>query len=205
MLGRLASEPAAAAFQPISLKGKGKKVAKFTIPEGTAAIADVTHKGDENFIVHSIDASGETIDGLVNVIGNYSGTVLFDTNTDDHSVAFAIDADGAWTITIKPVISAKRWDPMTPLAGTGDNVYLIVPPSSGLVTITLTYKGDDSFIVHSDTEDAFEGIANEIGNFSGEVLLANEIGDFSGEVLLPDGSILLEVDADRGTWTLKPG
>ena len=74
------------------------------------------------------------------------------------------------------------------------------------MTITLTYKGDDNFIVHSYTEDDFEGLANEIGNFSGEVLLlSNEIGDFSGEVLLPDGSILLEVDADKGTWTLKPG
>ena len=111
------SEPTATTFQPISLKGKGKNVAKFTIPEGAAAIADITHKGEKNFIVHSIDASGETIDGLVNVIGNYGGTVLFDTNTDDHSVAFAIDADGAWTITIKPVISAKCLDPMTPLAG----------------------------------------------------------------------------------------
>ena len=105
------SEDTAAAFKPITLTGKGKKVAKFTIPECTAAIADITHKGKSNFIVHSIDASGKQIDGLVNVIGNYSGTVLFDTGANDHSVAFSINADGTWTITIKPLITSKRWDP----------------------------------------------------------------------------------------------
>ena len=52
------------------------------------------------------------------------------------------------------------------MAGTGDNVYLIVPPSSGLVTLTLTYKGDDNFIVHSSAASSSEGLANEIGNFS---------------------------------------
>ena len=42
------------------------------------------------------------LDNIVNVIGNYSGTVLFDLGRDDHSAAFEIDADGQWTITIKP-------------------------------------------------------------------------------------------------------
>jgi hypothetical protein len=186
------AEPETGAFEPISLKGKGKKVAKFTIPEGAAAIADFTHKGRANFIVHSIDANGDTIDGLVNTIGNYKGTVLFDVGGDEHSVAFAIDADGTWTATIKPITAAKVWDPKTTLAGTGDNVYQIAPPSSGLVTLTLTYSGNENFIVHSYTLDGIEG-------------LANEIGKFKGEVVLPDGSILFEVDADTGKWTATPG
>ncbi len=122
------SAPPAATFKDIPLTGKGKKIAKFNIPEGTAAIALITHKGKSNFIVHSVDASGETVSGLVNVIGNYSGTVLFDAGADEHSVAFEIDADGAWTITVKPVTSAKTWNPTTILKGTGDSVYRLVPP-----------------------------------------------------------------------------
>jgi TM2 domain-containing membrane protein YozV len=190
--GPASSEPGAADFEPIALKGTGKKVVKFTIPEETAAIADITHKGEENFIVHTVDATGETLAGLVNEIGNYRGTVLFDTGAGEHSVAFEIDADGAWTITVKPVTAAKVWDPSTTLNSTGDGVYLVSPPSSGLVTLNLKYKGEGNFIVHAYSSDGTDG-------------LANEIGDFSGQVLLPDGTLVLEVLASGGTWSATPG
>src|SRR6476469_11135271 len=97
------AEPETAAFKPISLKGKGKKVAKFTIPEGVGAIADFTHKGRSNFIVDTVDANGDTLDNLVNAIGNYKGTVLFDVGADEHEVAFAIEADGDRTATPTPI------------------------------------------------------------------------------------------------------
>jgi hypothetical protein len=185
-------EPATAAFKDIALKGKGHKVAKFTIPEDAAAIAVLTHKGKSNFIVHSVGADGEMLDGLVNEIGNYSGTVLFDTEADEHAVAFEIDADGAWTITVKPVTSATVWDPTSTLKGKGDAVYEVSPASSGLVTLDLTFKGEANFIIHAYTLDGSEG-------------LANEIGPFSGQVLLPDGTFLLEVVANGGTWSATPG
>jgi hypothetical protein len=185
-------EPATAAFKEIALKGKGNKVAKFTIPEDASAIAFMTHKGKSNFIVHSIGADGEMLDGLVNEIGNYSGNVLFDTDADEHTVAFEIDADGAWTITVKPVSAATAWDPRSTLKGKGDGVYNVSPASSGLVTLDLTFKGESNFIVHAYTLDGYEG-------------LANEIGPFSGQVLLPDGTFLLEVVANGGTWTAMPG
>jgi hypothetical protein len=182
----------ATTFKDITLKGKGTKVVKFDIPEEAAAIAVISHKGRSNFIVHSIDASGQLVDGLVNEIGNYRGTVPFDTDAGEHSVAFEIDADGAWTITVKPLSRAPVWDPATELKGTGDSVYLVSPPSSGLVILNMTFKGDGNFIVHAYTADGLEG-------------LANEIDDFSGQVLLPDGTLLLEVVAHGGTWTMKPG
>ncbi len=128
----------------------------------------------------------------MNEIGDYKGTVLFDAETGEHSVAFEIDADGPWAATIKPVTEAPPWDPATPLKGTGDNVYLLDPPSSGLVTLDLIYKGDSNFIVHAYTADGLEGIANEIGNFTGQVLLT-------------DGTLLLEVLAHGGTWSMEPG
>ena len=180
-----------AAFQPISLNGSGKKVAKFTIPD-EPAIAEITHKGEDNFIVDTLDASGERLDNIVNVIGNYSGTVLFDLGKDDHSAAFQIDADGQWTITIKPYTAAPICDPATTLKGVGDNVYRLVPVSEGLTTLDMTYKGNDNFIV-----DVISGYGLD--------LLANEIGDFSGQARLPSGTVLVSIDADEGVWTLKPG
>ena len=68
------SAPPSPAFAEIELEGKGDKIAKFTIPEDTAAIAEFTHKGDANFAVATIDASGEQLDLLVNTIGDYNGT-----------------------------------------------------------------------------------------------------------------------------------
>jgi hypothetical protein len=139
-----------------------------------------------------LDASGERLDNIVNVIGNYRGTVLFDLGKDDHSAAFEIDADGEWMITIKPYTAAPIWDPATTLKGVGDNVYRLVPVSEGLTTLDMTYKGNDNFIV-----DVISGYGLD--------LLANEIGDFSGQVRLPSGTVLVSIDADEGVWTLKPG
>jgi hypothetical protein len=180
------------AFDDIVLKGKGKKVAKIAIPEDAAAIAVLTHKGESNFIVDSIGADGETLDGLVNEIGNYSGTVLFDAAADEHTVAFKIDADGAWTITVKSISGAPVWNPATTLKGKGDSVYRVSPASAGLVTLDLTFKGDANFIVDAYAADGSEG-------------LANEIGKFTGQVLLPDGTFLLVVEANGGAWTVTPG
>ncbi len=186
------SSPPQPAFDAIHLKGKGKKVAKFSIPEDSAAIAVMTHKGKSNFIVQSVDSSGDIVTGLVHEIGRYSGTALFDSGPGDHSVAFVIDADGTWTITVKPVTAAAAWNPTKPLKGQGDDVYLVSPPSSGLVSLDLTYKGKSNFIVHAFTPD-------------GPEVLANEIGNFKGQVLLPDGTFLIEVTANGGVWTMVAG
>ena len=107
-------------------------------------------------------------------------------------VAFEIDADGRWTITVKPIAEARPWDASTKLTGKGDDVVHVTPPSSGLVTLALTYRGESNFIVHGYSLDGVESLANEIGNFT-------------GEVLLPDGTQLIEVIARDGVWSATPG
>lgn len=194
------ASPPSVAFEDITLKGKGNKVATFTIPDGEAAIVVISHAGTSNFIVNSVNASGERIDGLVNTIGNYSGTVPFDADIDirgeEQTVAFAIDADGAWTITIKPVAAAPAWDPATTLEGTGDQVFRVVPPSGGpsggFVSVNLTYRGHDRFIVHAYNSDGRNGLANEMGNFT------DKVG-------MPDSSFLLGIHAGSGSWSITPG
>jgi hypothetical protein len=184
------SSPPSPAFEDITLKGTGKKVATFTFPEDTAAIAVISHEGKGNFTVHSVNASGRRIQGLVDTTGDYSGTVLFDADIEEHTVAFAIDADGAWLITIRPVTLALVWNPTTPLQGTGDNVYQLVP-SSGMVVIDLAYEGEDHFGIHALGPDGMYGLASEIGNFN-------------GRVWLPESTVLMEVDADSGSWSIRP-
>jgi hypothetical protein len=181
-----------AAFEDITLEGKGKKVAQFAIPYGEPAIAVITHTGKTNFIVRALDATGGVLYHLVDVTGDYKGTVLFDWGEEGQSVAFAIDADGTWTITIKPVSEALVWDPTMPLKGTGDNVYQIVPASSGLVLLNLAYTGNDHFNVHAYSPDGREG-------------LADEIGDSTRHVWMSERSGIIDVDADTGSWSIVPG
>lgn len=183
--------PAPVTFETITIKGKGNKVAKFKIPEEAVGIATITHSGSRNFIVSTVDASGDETDLLVNEIGKYKGTVLFDESAGAHSVAFKIEASGSWTVVIKPLLSATNWDGVDTLKGSGDAVRELVPPSDGFVTLAMTYKGDGNFIVSAYSPDGIE-------------LLVNEIDSFKGEVLLPDGTFLLEVSAD-GPWSANPG
>jgi hypothetical protein len=183
--------PRPAAFEDITLVGNGKGVAKFTIPDGEPGIAVMTHTGKGNFIVHSKAANGETNDALVDTIGNYSGTVGFDLGDEEHSVAFQIDSDGTWTITVKPATAAPAWDPATTLKGNGDRVYGVAPPTGDLVLVTFTYKGDDTFIVRAWNSDGPNG-------------LAHERGTFTGKVWLPPDTFLIEVDADSGSWAIAP-
>jgi hypothetical protein len=184
--------PGKAAFSPITLKGKGKKVAKFKIPGDAAALAQATYSGSNAFTVTSLAADGGQNDLLVDTTGKYTGTVLFDAGIDQHSVAFRIVATGSWAIVVKPVAGARTWDGSGTLKGSGDDVVQISPASSGTVSLDLSFKGKDAFTMTSYSVD-------------GGDVLANDTGNFSGHVVLPDGSFLLAVRADGDTWSAKAG
>lgn len=178
------------AFADIALSGTGNSVPRFDIPEDTAAIAEVTYSGPGNFAMWTVDASGAQTDLLVNTIGNYTGVVLFDESAGSHTDAFDIESGGSWTIVIKPVTAAFSWNGQETLAGSGDDVAILDPASSGLKSTTLTHRGDSNFAIWGYSA-------------SNADLLVNEIGNYSGEVLLADGTFLFEITAN-GPWTMSP-
>lgn len=172
----------------MNLQGKGDKVAKFTIPADAPAIAKISYSGTSNFVVESLAVDGSTNDLLVNVIGKYKGTVLFDTDIETYSVAFRVTASGSWTIAIQPLTSARSWNGTTKLTGTGDDVVVLNPASIGLTTVKITHSGSSNFVVIGFSDSASD-------------LLVNEIGHYSGEQLLTEGTLLLQIEAD-GAWTV---
>jgi hypothetical protein len=183
-------EPTAApAFAPIALTGSGDKVVPFTIPEDVGAIARMTHSGSSNFAVWSVAADGSKNELLVNTIGSYAGTVLFDFLQGTHSVAFEVEASGSWSITVQSVFSADMWSTATKLSGSGDYVMLLDLPTTGLTVLELTHAGESNFAVWSYALD-------------GTDLLVNEIGAYSGESILSEGTFLLVIVAD-GKWTTE--
>jgi hypothetical protein len=175
-------------FAPISLSGRGDDVVEFAIPESAAAIASFTHAGDANFAVWTVGSGGEQQELLVNEIGNYAGTLLFDLV--DHSVAFDITADGAWTSTVRPLGGARVWNGQSQLTGRTDDVVQIPEPLSGLTVALVIHDGDANFALVAYSAETSE-------------LLVNEIGPYRAEQLLPDGTLLLQVTAN-GPWSVTP-
>ena len=186
--GEPSEEPTPDAFEPIRLQGRGSKVARFRIPRDSAAIAEISHRGSSNFAIWSVARNGAKNELLVNTIGNYEGTVLFDEQSDQHFVAFEVEADGRWVVRILPVTRAKQWNGRQTLDGRGDQVIRLDPSSSGLVSTRIRHDGSSNFAVmaYGDTTE----------------LLVNEIGRYRGESLLPNGTIVLEISAD-GRWSFS--
>jgi hypothetical protein len=179
------------AFKAFTLKGRGNKVAKIKLANDAIAIAAISHRGRANFVVATIDKSGSQSDLLVNEIGNYKGTRLFNADESEGTKALKIEADGSWSIAVKPVAQSRKWSGGGRVTGTGSDVLIYGRKAEGIATVRITHKGEANFVVLAYSTE------------TGRELLVNEIGRYSGESLLPAGTVLLSVEAD-GAWTISP-
>jgi hypothetical protein len=177
-----------AANADTKFRGTGDEVIRIPATKKPGLI-QFTHSGESNFIVETINPRGKTEELLVNEIGPYNGTVLFNAYDSKGTVGLQIKADGAWTATFKPVSKARCWCAGT-IRGTGDQV-LKLSPTRGLRTLRATHKGESNFIVYGYTR---------LGTYGD--LLFNEIGAYAGKVILSSGTRLVTVEAD-GAWTLS--
>jgi hypothetical protein len=177
--------PPPAAPKDQTFTGRGDKVLKLKLSEDHAHIASITHSGGSNFVVTSLEASGDLMDLIVNEIGRYSGVRPLDfTGTP---AALKVEAGGAWKIVVRTLDKAPMW-PSAATSGKGPAVVRVNPGAvGGLTSVKITHKGSSNFVViaYGDSRD----------------LLVNKIGKYSGEVLLPSDAAAIEVEAD-GAWTM---
>ena len=82
--------------------------------------------------------------------------------------SFKVQSNGSWTILVRPVSAASKWDPSKAISGTGDAVLQLVPPASGLTIITARHRGTANFVVIAYGPDGSDLLINEIGHYSGE-------------------------------------
>jgi hypothetical protein len=150
----------------------------------TALFVIASHDGQSNFIVHSLDEDLQDVDGVVNEIGTFAGTVPLSTFGSVADVRYLeVQADGNWSLELigiarLPVVN----DPS--FAGAGKQVVLYM---GGGGIFTITHDGTSNFIVHVTTADGVDG-------------LINEIGPYSGRKPVPAGAAIIEVNAD-GNWS----
>jgi len=180
------AEPAASAAPIGEDAGRGDVVLRIEGQE-LPTVAVITHQGkNTNFAVTSYIGT-EYNALLVNEIGNYSGMVYVAPLVD----TLEITAGGDWTVTRYNLDGATQWDGLTDLAGEGDSVVVLTGGSSGAVAITNQSESNFSIVAY-----------DEFGEYLD--LLVNEIGDYSGEVLLPDADpMALDITAVGGTWTMS--
>jgi hypothetical protein len=154
-----------------------------TLPKSIkAAIVVAKTDGQSNFIVETLDSRNHMEDLLVNEIGTYSGTRVFGLETKSKARRLQISADGAWSVTLKPIASA----PSLLSSKSGDGVYLFNKRAGAL---KIRHSGSSNFVVVQHTGGRF-----------GWNLLVNEIGNYKGTVPTEGGPSVVEIEAD-GDWT----
>lgn len=176
-----------AAYADKTYRGEGDEVIRIRTIKNPGLLK-FTHDGESNVIVWAVDPRGKKQELLVNEIGPYKGTVLYNAYRGRGLAALQITADGSWTATFRPISKARCWCAKT-IRGEGDQV-LKLSPTRGLRTVRATHKGESNFIVHAYPR---------VGSYGD--LLFNEIGRYRGKTLLPTGTRLVTVKAD-GSWTL---
>lgn len=170
-----------------TFRGVGDDVVRI---KATAArgIATVTHNGEAHFALWALKPNGKRDDLLVNTIGPYSGTTVFNMYSWHRTGAFEISADDAWSVKIKPISAAPLWKTAT-VRNRGDKVLKLKTPTRGLRTMRYRHSGDGHFAVH-----AFPSRGNPD-------LLVNKIGAVKGKVRIPAGTKYVSVSAS-GAWYL---
>jgi hypothetical protein len=170
-------------FKAQTFAGTGDDVIEFTSAV-KAGIVTATHEGDANFVIWGLDTS-LTQNGLqVNTIGSYSGATEFGFGYSKKSTkAFEITADGDWTVTVKPIVSAAKLPP----SGTGDGVFKY----SGRTPIwKVTHDGDSNFVIWEYCTDGQTK------------LVVNKIGAYRGTLKGLGGTCIVAIHADGG-WAIN--
>ena len=180
-------EPEPEPVEPQSFSSTGSEVVILEPLGEEVFVATVTHSGSSNIALWSVDENGQDIDLLVNDIGDYAGQVAFNFREDP--AAIRVEADGAWTIDLAHLSESPRWDGKDPYEATGDSIVIVDGVAEGLTPVTLTHDGESNFAIWAWGESYPD-------------LIVNDIGVYAGTTLLPDGSLVLQVNAD-GNWTIS--
>lgn len=137
-------------------------------------LVTMTHDGESNFSVVSKTSNDDYIDLLANEIGPYSGTMIQELGTSSWMKKklglFEVEADGNWTIEIKPLSKAQKWNGK-PLSGSGDLVVQVPKKTKPGNRLIMSHVGDSNFtvITYSSKGKYMDLKANEIGDYSGGV------------------------------------
>ena len=155
-----------------TFSGTGDDIVSVNTVSATVLVT-MTHDGESNFSVITKTSNDDYIDLLANEIGPYTGTVIQELGTSSWMKKklglFEVSADGNWTIEIKPLSKAQKWNGK-PLSGTGDLVVQVPKNTKPGNKLIMNHVGDSNFavITYSSKGKYMDLKANEIGDYSGK-------------------------------------
>jgi hypothetical protein len=167
-------------------EGTGSQTVQVDPITGPTIIA-VRHDGTGTFSVQPQQGgvpAGAPL--FAEVTGAWSGRYL--VGLGGTISAFAVTADGDWTLRVQQRSSAIAFEPAAGVAGDRPEVVNYGEDVAG--TVAVTYDGSGPIVIRAVT-------------VSGPQDLVNEAGPFSGDVTLPAGPGFITVDAS-GAWSITP-
>jgi hypothetical protein len=185
--GAAATTTAPTTTSPVlsSAQGTGSQVVPVDPITGPAIVA-VTHDGTGAFAVQAQQGGVPVGPAMVSVTGSWTGRYL--AGLGGTVSAFAVTADGAWTLTVQRRETALAFDEAAGVSG--ENPDVVAYDGTAGWTATVTYEGAGPIVVSAVT-------------VSGSQELVNQPGPFTGDIDIPAGPGFLTVDAP-GPWTVQP-
>jgi hypothetical protein len=192
----------------ISYSGTGDTtISGVNIPAGSY-YAEYTHNGSRNFITH-LYYGEKSYDrfSISNEIGRCSGQVALYSNGNKavSDGILEVKADGDWTIVFKPVSGTST----TNIKGNGQIVTGIFTASSSRTIVTTTHDGESNFIVkiikyNGTNSYDYESVSNEIGSYSGQVVVNLTKGEKYFIYVRADGNWTVDLCMGDAVTTYTP-
>lgn len=175
---------------PVEERGSGDETVAVEPVDGVGlyGYALVTAQGTGPFRVTGLNDAGDEVEYLVDVTGPYDGAVLWNLSPSTEVTAFRIEADEAWSLSLRSTDEIPEAVDGGTRRGAGDAVFWYSGEST---SATLTGDGESPVWMWSDSGPR-EGLCP-----------AFESPTCSGP-LVSDYGTYLQVYADTG-WSLKLG
>jgi hypothetical protein len=167
-----------------SAQGTGSQVVQVDPIAGPAIVA-VSHDGAGTFEVQAQQGGVPVGAPMVSVTGAWNGRYL--AGLGGTISAFAVTADGDWTLTVQRRETALTFDEAAGVSG--ENADVVAYDDDAVWSVALTYEGAGPIIVNAVT-------------VSGSQELVTQAGPFTGDIEVPAGPGFLTVDAP-GPWSLR--
>ncbi|MFG1808029.1 TerD family protein [Streptomyces sp. NPDC049040] len=185
-----------AEFQPYVQRGRGNGVvsAEVPLPPGPA-IVEAWHEGDGYFSAHTLDGRNKE-DGLLfnTTKRDFRGRALVRV-PEGRPLRLRIAGDNDWTVLVQP-LSVARTLGTAPLRGHGPEVVAYLGTAADL---DVEYAGDDDGSGYFGMTSHEAALLDDPNAYD---LLVNDTGRLRQTAPLPDGPLLLVLEAE-GAWQLS--
>ncbi|MEU6549950.1 TerD family protein [Streptomyces sp. NPDC046915] len=182
-------------FQPYVQRGRGNGVVSVDVPLPPGpVIVEARHEGEGYFCTHTLDRRNKEDDLLFNTtLPGFHGRALV-RPPEGRALRLKVEADNGWTVLVQPLSVARRLG-TAPLDGRGPEVVVYAGTAADL---------DVEFAGDADGGGYFGITSHEAASLADPDaydLLVNDTGRLRQTAPLPDGPLLLLLEAD-GDWRL---